>query len=270
MIAFGPDGMLFIATGDGGGSGDPDRAGQDLGSLLGKILRVDVDSDTIDAQPYAVPPDNPFGGRAGARPEIWDFGLRNPWRFSFDRATGALFIADVGQGRAEEVNAEPAGEGGRNYGWSVMEGLECYRPQSGCERIDADDAVRVDRHDVDRPAALREGPGRLTHGRVFDRTDDHAARAVGAAERPPQGEVVGLRPARREDDLPVLGPDEGCDLGARRLDGAPRLTALTVELGRVAVALAEERQHGLEHARVDGGRGGMVEVDRLHGPEHRA
>jgi glucose/arabinose dehydrogenase len=137
MLAFGPDGMLYIATGDGGGAGDPDRAGQDLGSLLGKILRIDVDGgDETGAggQPYAVPPDNPFVGSSGARPEIWAFGLRNPWRFAFDPATGALYIGDVGQDRAEEIDVEPAGEGGRNYGWSVMEGSGCYRPSDGCDR----------------------------------------------------------------------------------------------------------------------------------------
>jgi len=134
MIAFGPDGMLYVAVGDGGGAGDPDRNGQDLGSLLGKILRIDVDGLADGPQPYAVPPDNPFAGQAGARSEIWDFGLRNPWRFSFDRATGALFIGDVGQDAYEEIDVEPAGSGGRNYGWSVMEGRHCYRPSSGCQQ----------------------------------------------------------------------------------------------------------------------------------------
>jgi glucose/arabinose dehydrogenase len=122
MVAFGPDGYLYISTGDGGGAGDPLEAGQDLGSLLGAILRIDVDG----AEPYAIPPDNPHVGASGARPEIWARGLRNPWRFSFDRQTGDLFIADVGQNRWEEINAEPAGEGGRNYGWNVMEGPECF------------------------------------------------------------------------------------------------------------------------------------------------
>ena len=118
-LHFGPDGFLYIATGDGGGAGDPNDRAQDLGSLLGKLLRIEVDGAT----PYAVPPDNPFVGAAGARPEIWAYGLRNPWRFSFDRLTGDVFIGDVGQGAVEEVDLQPAAStGGENYGWSCMEG----------------------------------------------------------------------------------------------------------------------------------------------------
>ncbi|HSO24624.1 MAG TPA: PQQ-dependent sugar dehydrogenase [Chondromyces sp.] len=118
-LHFGPDGLLYIATGDGGGAGDPNDRAQDLGTLLGKLLRIDVDG----AAPYAVPPDNPFVGAAGARPEIWAYGLRNPWRFSFDRLTGDVFIGDVGQGAVEEVDFQPAAStGGENYGWSCMEG----------------------------------------------------------------------------------------------------------------------------------------------------
>jgi glucose/arabinose dehydrogenase len=130
MVAFGPDGYLYLSTGDGGGAGDPDRAGQDLATLQGKLLRIDVDR----GNPYAIPPDNPFVATAGARPEIWAYGLRNPWRFSFDRETGDLWIADVGQNAWEEINVQPADSpGGENYGWSVMEGDHCFRPSSGCD-----------------------------------------------------------------------------------------------------------------------------------------
>jgi glucose/arabinose dehydrogenase len=124
MLAFGSDGDLYIGTGDGGSGGDPFGNGQRLDTLLGKILRIDVDAGNR----YGIPADNPFPGinLAGSLPEIWDWGLRNPWRFSFDRLTGALFIGDVGQGAWEEVDAEPAGEGGRNYGWNTMEGTHCY------------------------------------------------------------------------------------------------------------------------------------------------
>jgi glucose/arabinose dehydrogenase len=122
MVEFGPDGALYISSGDGGGGGDPLDAGQDLSTMLGAILRIDVDS----AEPYASPADNPFVGQPDAAAEIWAWGLRNPWRFSFDSLDGALFIADVGQNRWEEVNVEPAGAGGRNYGWNVMEGPECF------------------------------------------------------------------------------------------------------------------------------------------------
>jgi hypothetical protein len=128
MLAFGPDGMLYIGTGDGGGSGDPDENGQDPGTLLGKLLRLDVDT----GDPYAIPPDNPFVGTAGAREEIWAMGLRNPWRWAFDRAAGHLYIADVGQGAWEEVNVVAATAAGVNYGWDVMEGRHCYEPPSGC------------------------------------------------------------------------------------------------------------------------------------------
>ncbi len=120
QLAFGPDRHLYIALGDGGSAGDPNGNGQSLDTLLGKILRIDPRPS--GGQPYGVPRDNPFVDRAGARPEIWDYGLRNPWRFSFDPATRDLWIADVGQGDWEEVDHEPAGRGGRNYGWNRLEG----------------------------------------------------------------------------------------------------------------------------------------------------
>ncbi|MFG0274206.1 MAG: PQQ-dependent sugar dehydrogenase, partial [Phycisphaerales bacterium] len=123
-IEFGPDGMLYIAFGDGGGSGDIDGNAQNRANLLGCILRIDV-SDTGLAG-YTVPTNNPFVGDAGVQPEIWSYGLRNPWRFTFDTGvcgTGAMLIADVGQGAREEVNYEPAGEDGRNYGWNCKEGF---------------------------------------------------------------------------------------------------------------------------------------------------
>jgi len=129
QIAFGPDGNLYIGLGDGGSGGDPLNNGQNPGTLLGKLLRIDVESG---ANPYAVPPDNPFAGAPGHLPEIWALGLRNPWRFAFDRITGDLYIGDVGQGAFEEVDVQPAGDpGGRNYGWNVMEGMACF-PLPGC------------------------------------------------------------------------------------------------------------------------------------------
>ncbi|MBA2667719.1 MAG: PQQ-dependent sugar dehydrogenase [Trueperaceae bacterium] len=129
QIAFGPDGYLYLALGDGGSGGDPARVGQDLGTWLGTLLRIDVDR----AAPYEVPADNPFVATEGARPEIWAYGLRNPWRFSFDDDTGDLWIADVGQSAVEEVNVQPAdSSGGENYGWRVMEGDRCFDPRQGC------------------------------------------------------------------------------------------------------------------------------------------
>lgn len=132
MIAFGPDGYLYLALGDSL-QGDqtaalPSSPAQDSASLLGKMLRLDIDQ----AAPYAVPAGNPFLARAGWRPEIWSLGFRNPWRWSFDRGTGNLLIGDVGEHQMEEINLEPAGAGGRNYGWPVREGTACYRPATGC------------------------------------------------------------------------------------------------------------------------------------------
>jgi glucose/arabinose dehydrogenase len=129
MIAFGPDGMLYIGMGDGGWGGDPQNHGQNPATLLGSMLRIDMDG----ASPYAIPADNPFVGHATYREETWAYGLRNPWRFSFDRGTGDAYIADVGQGAAEEVSHQPAGSaGGENYGWRITEGSRCFAPQSGC------------------------------------------------------------------------------------------------------------------------------------------
>ncbi len=126
-----PDGTLWIGTGDGGSGGDPLGNGQSRKTLLGKLLRIDPRA--AGDVPYSVPGDNPFTGRADARGEIWALGLRNPWRFSFDRATGDLWIGDVGQDRWEEVDRVRAGDaGGRNFGWNVMEGRRCYSPADGC------------------------------------------------------------------------------------------------------------------------------------------
>src|SRR5437764_1645983 len=129
QLQFGPDGYLYIGTGDGGSAGDPNNNAQNLNQLLGKILRIDVDHGS----PYAIPPSNPFAQRAGARGEIWAYGVRNPWRFSFDRNTGDLWIGDVGQDAFEEVDLQPATSiGGENYGWRKMEGFHCYNPATNC------------------------------------------------------------------------------------------------------------------------------------------
>ena len=125
-LAFGPDGYLYLALGDGGSAGDPQNNAQNLGTLLGTILRLDVDAD----EGYAIPEDNPFVADENARPEIWAWGLRNPWRFSFDRETGDLYIADVGQNEWEEVNFQPASSpGGENYGWNAYEASQIYSGQ---------------------------------------------------------------------------------------------------------------------------------------------
>lgn len=122
LVMFGPDGMLYIGMGDGGSGGDPQGHGQNRATLPGDLLRIDVDG----GNPYAVPPDNPFVNQDPARGEIWAYGLRNPWRFAFDREGGTLYIADVGQSRWEEVNAVSATAKGVNYGWNILEASECY------------------------------------------------------------------------------------------------------------------------------------------------
>lgn len=125
QVAFGPDGYLYIGMGDGGAANDPENRGQSLNELLGKILRIDIDN----GEPYGVPETNPFVNDSAARPEIWSYGWRNPWRFSFDEANGDLYVADVGQNQYEEIHVELAGtESGQNYGWRLMEGAHCFNP----------------------------------------------------------------------------------------------------------------------------------------------
>jgi len=130
LVAFGPDGYLYLGTGDGGGGGDPARNGQNLNVLLGKLLRLDVGAATL-AQPYAIPADNPYVNQSGRRGEIWASGLRNPWRYSFDGTQ--LYIADVGQDQREEIDVNASTAAGLNYGWNITEGTQCYAAAS-CDR----------------------------------------------------------------------------------------------------------------------------------------
>jgi glucose/arabinose dehydrogenase len=129
MLAFGPDGYLYLAPGDGGGEGDPANNGRNLATLLGKMLRIDVSHASAGA-PYAIPRSNPYAGQPRIRPEIWASGLRNPWRFTFDGPQ--IYIADVGQDQREEVDIADAAKGGLDYGWSTMEGTRCV--QHDCDR----------------------------------------------------------------------------------------------------------------------------------------
>ncbi|MCY4223639.1 MAG: PQQ-dependent sugar dehydrogenase [Bacteroidetes bacterium] len=151
QIAFGPDGYLYIALGDGGGAGDTYNHGQNTQSLLGTISRIDVNQ-----LPYSIPSDNPFAGSTGGRPEIFAWGLRNPWRFSFDSQTGIIYTADVGQNAVEEVNVV---EKGQNYGWPVMEGTRCYRPSTNCNK----DGLALPIFEYDHSA----GPASVTGGYVY-------------------------------------------------------------------------------------------------------
>jgi len=140
QLAFGPDGYLYIGLGDGGGGGDPLGSGQSRHTLLGKILRIDVDGAQAAGKEYGIPAGNPYapGGSSPGTglPEIWAYGLRNPWRFSFDRANGDLYIGDVGQGNWEEIDRQAAGSpGGENYGWNAYEGNHCYRECDGVTAV---------------------------------------------------------------------------------------------------------------------------------------
>ncbi len=136
-LAFGPDGYLYVALGDGGSGGDPQGNAQNTSSLLGKLLRLDVDQ----VEGYGIPPDNPFAGGGGA-PEVWSYGLRNPWRFTFDRLTGDLFIGDVGQGSWEEIDFLPAERsGGANFGWNFREGSHPYAAVSAPEGLELIDPI---------------------------------------------------------------------------------------------------------------------------------
>ncbi len=154
QLAFGPDGYLYWGLGDGGGSGDPRGNAQGLAHLLGKLLRIDVSAESG----YAVPTSNPFVGVEGAADEIWAYGLRNPWRFSFDLVTGELYIADVGQNALEEVNVQPADSaGGENYGWNIMEGDACFQPSSGCDRSGLTLPAFTYRHGPDTGASITGG-----------------------------------------------------------------------------------------------------------------
>lgn len=144
QLAFGPDNYLYMGVGDGGGTGDPDKNAQNLTVLLGKILRINPKAN--GAEPYTIPYDNPFAKRPGARGEIWAYGLRNPWRFSFDKTKGGIWIADVGQNKWEEVNhIDKDAKGGQNYGWPLREGAH---PFTGDKPAGAIDPIYEYSHDA--------------------------------------------------------------------------------------------------------------------------
>lgn len=136
-LIFGPDKLLYIGMGDGGSAGDPHKNGQNKNSLLGKVLRIDIDRSQ-DGKPYGIPSDNPF--LTDGRPEIFAYGLRNPWGIIFDRVTGLLYAADVGQNRFEEIDII---ENGKNYGWNIMEGRACYKPPQGCKQTGLELPIHV-------------------------------------------------------------------------------------------------------------------------------
>jgi glucose/arabinose dehydrogenase len=155
QLAFGPDGFLYFGLGDGGGSGDPFGHGQNTQTLLGKILRIDV-NESSPGLPYRIPSDNPFLA-GGALPEIWAYGFRNPWRFSFDHNTGRMFVADVGQDRFEEIDIV---QKGGNYGWNIMEGMHCFNPPNGCSMS----GLSLPIIEISHPAAEAVIGGFVYHG----------------------------------------------------------------------------------------------------------
>jgi glucose/arabinose dehydrogenase len=168
QLAFGPDGFLYIGLGDGGSEGDPQGNGQNLQTLLGKILRIDVDGAFAPGKQYALPADNPFTPPNGL-PEIWAYGLRNPWRFSFDRVTGKLFAGDVGQDSFEEVDIITKGG---NFGWNKMEGAHCYPPGSSCSTAGLILPIMEYAHDASGGQAIIGGF--VYHGSAITRlTDDY-------------------------------------------------------------------------------------------------
>ncbi len=204
LVLFGPDHLLYIGLGDGGSEDDPQRRGQDLSTPLAKILRIDPRAS--GGRPYSVPKSNPFVGRSGARPEIYSYGLRNPWRFSFDSATGALAIGDVGQNEFEEVDLVARGKGlGANFGWSAYEGFSRFNDDQ--QAPDAVPPVFVYGHDagcsitggyVVRDRSLPSLYGRYLYGdfcagqlRSFTATPGRRADRRPRARRPgPVGELV--------------------------------------------------------------------------------
>jgi glucose/arabinose dehydrogenase len=207
-VCFGPDGYLYLALGDGGAFNDPDKNGQNLSTLLGKVLRLDVDHKDKD-KPYAIPKDNPFVNKAGARPEIWAYGLRNPWRMAFDRKTGKLWTSDVGQNLYEEIDILTAGG---NYGWSIREGLHPFSDQGVGPRKDLIDPIWEYHHDTGKSLT----GGTVYRGKRLPELEGHYLYADYVNPRvwalrydEGKGRVVANRPIR-DPNLPVMsfGEDE--------------------------------------------------------------
>ena len=221
-LAFGPDGDLYVSLGDGGSEGDPQGNGQKLDTTLAKILRIDVDHPG-NGRRYGIPSGNPFAGNPLQRPEIWLYGLRNPWRMSFDRATGNLWIGDVGQNSWEEIDVDPAGVGGLNYGWSRMEGDHCYRPASGCDRSGITLPVAEYDHQhgcaVIGGAVFRGAAQPLLEGAyVYSDNCSGTLWALDAGSARPGG-TAGVKVGSTDPGIAGFGEDESGEIYAANLDG---------------------------------------------------
>jgi glucose/arabinose dehydrogenase len=207
-LCFGPDGYLYVAVGDGGNFNDPHKHGQDLSKIFGKVLRLDVDHKDKD-KPYAIPKDNPFVSKEGARPEIWAYGLRNPWRMAFDRKTGKLWTSDVGQNLYEEIDILTAGG---NYGWSVREGLHPFSDKGSGPRKDLIDPIWEYHHDTGKSltgGTVYRGE-RLPELEGYYLYADYVTAKIWALRYDEdKGRVVANRPIR-DPNVPVMsfGEDE--------------------------------------------------------------
>jgi uncharacterized protein YjdB len=224
LVAFGPDGMLYAAFGDGGSGGDPLGNGQDFNSYLGGMIRIDVDH----GDPYSIPSDNPFVGQVNKKPELWAKGLRNPWRFTFDAPTGLLFIADVGQNLLEEVNAVPATQGGVNYGWNVMEGSLCsttVTPAHVPSRAVMCIAARRCRPSGDTTSTLTTVQAGFEASEF--RTASPLIRRIGEPYSPP---VPSLPSARTQRASYILRPETPSTSSSRQADYSQEIAATTIAM----------------------------------------
>jgi glucose/arabinose dehydrogenase len=232
-LAFGPDGDLYIGMGDGGSGGDPLGNGQRSDTLLGKLLRIDVDGTTVST-PYAIPADDPFVGRANARPEIWAYGLRNPWRSSFDRTTGDLWIGDVGQSRYEEVDHAARGTGaGADYGWNLMEGSHCYPSGDGCSGSGLVLPVTEYSHDA--------GDCAITGGYVYRGTAYPALGGVYLFGDFCTGAIRGLAAGGPDRQTPVMLAQTGRRLSSFGEDDAGELYVADLAGGEILRVVASPR-----------------------------
>jgi glucose/arabinose dehydrogenase len=232
-LVFDPSGMLLVSLGDGGSGGDPQGNGQSLGTLLGKILRIDVSAEDAD-HPYRIPADNPFrDGADGHRPEIWLWGLRNPWRISIDRATGDLWIGDVGQDAWEEVDVQRAGSpSGTNFGWNRMEGTHCFQPAQECEDATLTRPVSDYGHDLGCT---------VIGGGVYRGTAETALRGGYVFGDYCSGRIWAIDPARDGYQSPVEVGESGKSLSAFGEDEAGELFAADIGGGAILRVTATTR-----------------------------